>query len=102
MSDMDLTILKNLVRVGKVSSVNTSAGTARVYFEDKGGMISGELIVLRRTPKVQVVSAKVDNEDGKNVNVQLSVKPWMPTVGEMVVCLYLPNSGEDGFILGGV
>lgn len=101
MSDMDLTILKNLVRVGKVSSVNTSAGTARVYFEDKGGMISGELIVLRRTPKVQVVSAKVDDEDGKNVNVQLSVKPWMPTVGEMVVCLYLPN-GEDGFILGGV
>ena len=38
------------IRVGKVSSVNVSARTARVIFGDRGDMVSGELAVLRNSP----------------------------------------------------
>ena len=32
----DLSVLKNIVRTGRVSSVNAGTRTARVTFEDKG------------------------------------------------------------------
>lgn len=31
-----------------------------------------------------------------------TVRRWLPFVGEMVLCLYLPNGESDGFILGGI
>ena len=42
------------IRVGKVSSVNVSARTARVIFGDRGDMVSGELAVLRNSPLITV------------------------------------------------
>lgn len=65
-------VLKNMFRVGKVSSLNPEQNTARVYFEDQNGMVSCELAILNRGSKV--------------------VKDyWMPEVGEDVLCLNLPN-----------
>ena len=31
-----------------------------------------------------------------------TVYPWLPYVGQFVLCLYLPNGEHDGFILGGI
>lgn len=32
----------------------------------------------------------------------ITVYPWLPYVGQLVVCLYLPNSDSDGFVIGGI
>lgn len=40
------------IRVGKVSSVNTSARTARVVFGSMDGMVSAELVVIRNSPLI--------------------------------------------------
>lgn len=39
MDDLNLNVLKNIVRTGWVSSVNVEERTARVIFEDKGETI---------------------------------------------------------------
>ena len=31
-----------------------------------------------------------------------TVYPWLPYVGQFVLCLFLPNGEHDGFILGGI
>ena len=48
----DLSVLKNIVRTGRVSSVNAGTRTARVTFEDKGQspLVSGELKVIKNPP----------------------------------------------------
>lgn len=72
---------RELVKVGEVSSVDYENGTARVVFDDEEGFVSNDLQVLQRNTQ--------DNQDF-----------WMPDVGEDVVCLFLPNGMEDGFIVG--
>lgn len=82
---MDTNQIKNLVKVGIVSSVNGPACTARVTFPDKDNMVSGDL------PVIQVGANGTEGY-------------WVPEVGTKVLCLYLPNpSGcgmNAGFILG--
>lgn len=72
---------RELVKVGEVSSVDYEKGTARVVFDDEEGFVSNDLQVLQRNTQ--------ENQDF-----------WMPDVGEDVVCLFLPNGMEDGFIVG--
>ncbi|MEN6437013.1 MAG: hypothetical protein ABFD97_00350 [Syntrophobacter sp.] len=69
-------ILANLVRIGTVSSVNAAKQTARVIYKDND-MVSGWLPVLQR-------------------------EPWMPSINDTVVVLYLPVFNGDGFILGAI
>lgn len=73
--------LKDLLKVGEVSSVDYDKCTARVVFDDEEGFVSNDLQVLQRNT--------LENQDY-----------WMPDVGEDVVCLFIPNGEEDGFILG--
>ena len=73
----DITALKNIVRVGWVSSVDIEKRTARVTFKDKGEtFVSGPLNVLKNTP--------------------------LPSPGDFVLCIYLPNGDGDGFVIGGI
>lgn len=82
---MDTNQLKNMVRVGIVSSVNGSACTAKVTFPDKDNMVSAELPVLQ-----------IGSYGTKGY--------CLPEVNTKVVCLFLPNpsgSGMNaGFIIG--
>lgn len=82
---MDTNQLKNLIRVGIVSSVNGDACKARVTFPDKDDMVSDELPVLQ-------------------IGANDTAGYWVPEVGTHVLCLFLPNpSGKGinaGFILG--
>lgn len=39
---MDINQIRNMLRVGRVSSVNGAACTARVTFPDKEGLVSAE------------------------------------------------------------
>lgn len=114
----DLTELKNMVRLGKVQSVDKEKMTARVKFEDKGQIISGKLQILKR--KLYVLPEK-DEEEKKDVVKKTKIKfdyeqaltekehdhkayisIWKPEIGEMVVCLMIPDGDGDGIILGGL
>lgn len=110
----ELKLLKKLVRVGRVSSVDTGAGTARVHFQDKGdGYVSGPLKIVQRPPAVTVepttLTYGVLTADGhthagvtEDHAHDATAGNWFPAVGEMVLCLYLPVEDGDGFVLGGV
>ena len=32
----------------------------------------------------------------------VTVYPWLPYVGQLVVCIYLPHRESDGFVMGGI
>lgn len=157
-----ITALKNIVRVGWVSSVNVEDRTARVAFKDKGEtFVSGPLRVLNCQPlitvekwveeygeenkwDIQASYASADRNLGigesystetpdiiqnekiikyekkkgiPEINVSCSltgvieekknkeiikVYPWLPYIGELVLCIYLPNGEGDGFVIGGI
>ncbi|MBR5091055.1 MAG: hypothetical protein IK093_16645 [Ruminiclostridium sp.] len=65
-----------LVRVGIVSSV--SGSTARVMFNDVGGMMSGDLKIVQWAP----------------------VAGWAPLPGMPVLCLYDGTFNGNGYVLG--
>lgn len=178
----------NIVRVGKVSSVDVIRRTVRVAFEDKldtegKPLISGELKVIQNQPLITVekwveelgtenkwdyeahynshnrgldlgeryesdsyesLKDVIKNEKiikyekretiNENMPIQclsgcsqacacgapiqqcpiqgvienkkhrqtVTVYPWLPFVGQMVLCLFLPNGESDGFVLGGI
>jgi hypothetical protein len=174
--------LKNLVRVGTVSSVDADDRVARVAFMDKldeagEPLVSGRFKVLQTQPLITVekwvmelgAAEKYDYEayynshprelglgeeyvkmpynklrdiiknekvikyekrevisEGSPITVncdsgceadscplegiieykkhwqEVTVYPWLPYVGQLVVCLYIPNGESDGFILGGI
>lgn len=118
MDDLE-NILENLVRVGTVTDVD-GAGRCRVKFQDTG-ITSDWLAVLQR-PGTQVkitpdgghshgisetylsreqashthtADTKADHAHGGS-----SAEGWTPKVNSRVVCLYLPVSNGDGFVLG--
>lgn len=75
--------MNRLIKIGEVSSVDPTNGTARVVFDDDDSIVSGDLQVLQKNT--------FKNQDFA-----------MPDVGEDVVCLFLPSGTEEGFILGSV
>lgn len=63
------------LRIGRISSVNYAAGTARVVYADRGGCVTMELPLL-------------------------SYEYMMPEVDDLVLVAHLPNGGEAGVLLG--
>lgn len=83
MDDEVLELCRNCVRIGTVSSV--SGSTARVVFRDMDDMVSGDLFIIQQP--------HYDSQDW-------SWHPWAPSVGNRVLCLYIPIQDGDGYILG--
>lgn len=82
---MDTNFIKNIIRIGRVSSIDVSTNTARVAFSDKDDLVSGNLMIVNR-------GSMVDKDY------------WIPDIDEQVLCLMMPNkSGQglnEGFIIG--
>ena len=74
-------LVRQLVRVGTVASVNDTAGTCRVTLPDADNMQTYDLRVIQRKT----------HKDKNSV---------LPDVGEHVLCLFLPYGQEQGFVLG--
>lgn len=72
---------RNMIRIGRVSSVHPSEMAVKVVFEDKDNLVSDKLPVLVR---------------GSSKNRDY----WLPDVGEQVCCLMLPNGHNAGICLG--
>lgn len=108
----DITALKNIVRVGWVSSVNAADRTARVIFKDKGEtFVSGPLKILKNQPFIPGANGvqQTEEESGgigdasfEKHSHKLKISPWLPETGEFVLCIYLPNGDGDGFVIGGI
>ena len=86
---MNNSVMQNIVRIGTVSSVNADNRTARVAFADKAGLVSGDLKVVKNTCS--------PNCEGDSC---CSLSPWLPQVGELVLCVFLPNGEGHGFVVG--
>lgn len=82
---MDTNFIKNIIRIGRVSSIDVNTNTARVVFSDKDDLVSGNLMIVNR-------GSMVDKDY------------WIPDIDEQVLCLMLPNKSglglNEGFILG--
>lgn len=72
---------EQLIRIGRITSVNEKTHTARVEFMDRAAMVSWDLPVL--------VPSTVDPQDY-----------CLPVEGTDVVCVFLPNGQQQGFIIG--
>lgn len=89
--DNDIQELKDVVRIGIVSSVNPTDRTARVKIEDTG-IVTGDLKIVENQPTIEI-------EDIEN---KVIVKPWTPKVDDWVLCIFKPDGDGDGFIVGGI
>lgn len=72
--------LKNIVRIGRVSTTYPAEMAVKVVFEDKDSMVSAKLPLIAC---------------GSSLNKAY----WLPDVGEQVCCLMLQN-GHDGVCIG--
>jgi phage baseplate assembly protein V len=78
-----LPIPTQILRLGIVSSIDEKRCTAKVYFEDRDDTVSYDLkIVVPQTMKNKFY--------------------YLPNIGETVLCCFLQNGHETGFILGSV
>lgn len=108
----DLSVLKNIVRTGWVSSVNAAERTARVTFKDKGAtIVSGELKVIKSPPFIPAKDAPQQTEEKgggsgdasfESHKHDVTISPWLPSPGDYVLCIYIPTDDGDGFVIGGV
>lgn len=96
-NDNDIQELKDMVRVGIVSSVNSGNMSARVKIQDQG-IVTGDLKIVQNTPTTEIkITGGTCGAECKAV-----VKPWIPKVGQWVLCIFMPDGEGDGFILGGI
>lgn len=63
------------IRIGRISSLNYPAGTARVTYSDRDEAVTAEIPML-------------------------SLEYRMPNVGDLVLVLHLPNGSTAGLLLG--
>lgn len=70
-----LKLVRNIVRVGVINSINPQEGTVKVLFPDKDDIVSDNLPLLNHEYN-------------------------MPNIGDQVICLFLGNGLEQGFCLG--
>lgn len=73
--------LKQIVRVGIISSVNGGNLTAKVKFVQQK-IMSGDMKIMQNHPP--------------------EVGDWIPEPGQYVLCLLVAGGDGDGVILGGI
>lgn len=112
-----LNVLKKIIRVGTVHTYYADKNAARVKFNDKGGIISAPLKVIRRPRSIVPGAGQQEGNETAAAKLKYDynsspttgshshaayVTDWIPQAGDMVVCIYVPGGDGDGFILGKV
>ena len=130
-NDNDIQELKDMLRIGVVSSVNMEKMTARVKIPDQN-IVTGDLRIVRNTPLIVVTNKdggekwnykaeytgydrklgvgetykkKYPDEiitDYQNKEQTIKIYPWIPSIGQWVLCIFKPGGDGDGFIIGGI
>lgn len=98
----------DVIRIGQVTDVNTADGTVRVHFPDVD-IVSGWLKVIKSPPFIpqSKVEQRTENESGGSGEESFAshshkviISPWMPEIGETVLCIYGDEWNGDGYVLG--
>lgn len=76
----------------KYASIDRELGLGETYTK------AAPDIIKNKTPGGEIKYAGEIREHTQT----MTVYPWLPYIGQFVVCLYLPNGECDGFILGGI
>lgn len=103
-----------MYRIGKVSDVKLTERLVRVYFKDVG-ITSGWLKVIKSAPYIPQKGIKQETEaqeisrevvgtakEFERHTHEVRISPWLPDVGDYVVCLYNEGFNEDGIVIGGL
>lgn len=102
---MVMEVMKKIIRIGVVHSFDASNRTARVKFESLGGIVSAPINVVSR-PR-SVVPGQKDQTGDKTAIAEghthaAYVTDWTPRVNSMVLCIFMPDGGGDGYVIGEV
>lgn len=109
--------MQKIIRVGRVHSYDPTTRMARVKFENLGGIISTPIKVVSR-PRHVVHEQKIlegDRTADKALQYDKSnvlttekhyhtayVTDWNPKINDQVLCIYYPDGGGDGYVIGEV
>ena len=93
---------EGIVRKGKVSSVNVQTREVRVYFPDDD-FVSGWLKVLKNSPfipRTEETSGGSGEASFASHSHNITIEPWLPSVDDVVICIYENGFNGDGYVLG--
>lgn len=109
--------LKKIIRIGIIHSYDPKTRLARVKFESLGGIISAPIKVVARPRHVVPEKDDLEGDKVRKKNLQYDksnvliteehdhiayVTDWNPKVNDMVLCIFLPDGGGDGYVIGQV
>ena len=77
------------------ASIDRKLGLGESYTKAAPDVITVEKAIDYKCPLHGVDETKTH----KHV---MKVYPWLPYIGQFVLCLYLPNGESDGFVLGAI
>ncbi len=98
------------VRIGKVQNVDIEKRQVRVFFGDVN-IMSGWLKVIQSPPFIPAINVeqRTEKELGGSGDAAFAehshaviIKPWLPKIGDNVLCLYTPGFNADGYVLGAI
>jgi len=97
-----------MLRIGRVSDIDSDNRKVRVRFEDVGS-VSGWLKVLQSPPSIPKPGGIQRTENtaggtGENAfaehSHELKITSWLPNISDIVLCIYDPVFNGDGYVLG--
>ena len=117
----ELKVLQNhpLIVIEKEVDGDKWASTAKYASADRG-ISGGSITYTKAAPdeitltkaidynKVNSISepgsscAKTGVLETKTHKHKEAIYPWLPYIGQMVLCIFLPIGGGDGFVIGGI
>lgn len=99
---------EDIIRKGKVSSVNAETREVRVFFPDDNFM-SGWLKVLKNPPFIPAMGSAQQTEatsggSGESSfashSHKVTIAPWLPEIDDIVLCIYETGFNGNGYVLG--
>ncbi len=110
MQEMYIKQVDDIVRIGTISDINESDRTVRVHFPDID-IVSGWLKVIKSAPfipgrhtqqKTEEQSGGSGDEAFESHSHSVIIKPWLPDIGDTVLCLFDGTFNGDGYVIGGL
>ena len=84
------------------ASADRKLGLEETYKTDVPDVIENKKIIkYEKTEALSSCALTVVLENKLNRET-VKVYPWLPYIGQFVLCLFLPNGESDGFVLGGI
>jgi len=86
----------------QASKAGGSYSVTATYASADRGLGKGEGYDKNTPDNIDVIGTCNYAGETKNEEMKFEVHPWMPYIGQQVVCIYPAASNSDGFIVGGL